>query len=68
MAESDPAPLGQSFFLMNPEIDARLAGIPLEAGAIAGLKRLYGRKMPDFDYYLAIAALKHAVNLHPPLR
>jgi aminoglycoside phosphotransferase (APT) family kinase protein len=39
----------------------RLAGIPLAGEAIRGFERLYGRTMPDFDYYLAIAALKHAV-------
>ncbi len=39
----------------------RLAGIPVAEDAIAGFERLYGRAMPDFDYYLAIAALKHAV-------
>jgi aminoglycoside phosphotransferase (APT) family kinase protein len=39
----------------------RLAGIPRAREAIKGFERLYGRTMPDFDYYLAIAALKHAV-------
>ncbi len=39
----------------------RLAGIPLAQEAIRGFERLYDRAMPDFDYYLAIAALKHAV-------
>jgi aminoglycoside phosphotransferase (APT) family kinase protein len=39
----------------------RLAGIPLADEAIQSFERLYGRSMPDFDYYLAIAALKHAV-------
>jgi aminoglycoside phosphotransferase (APT) family kinase protein len=39
----------------------RLAGIPPAEEAIEGFERLYGRPMPDFDYYLAIAALKHAV-------
>jgi aminoglycoside phosphotransferase (APT) family kinase protein len=39
----------------------RLAGIPHEQEAIKGFERLYDRAMPDFDYYLAIAALKHAV-------
>jgi aminoglycoside phosphotransferase (APT) family kinase protein len=41
----------------------RLAGIPSSQEAIKGVERLYGRAMPDFDYYLAIAALKHAVLL-----
>lgn len=39
----------------------RLAGIPNEQEAIKGFERLYDRPMHDFDYYLAIAALKHAV-------
>jgi aminoglycoside phosphotransferase (APT) family kinase protein len=39
----------------------RLAGIPSAEDAIAGFEKLYGRAMPEFDYYLAIAALKHAV-------
>lgn len=39
----------------------RLAGIPSAEDAIAGFEELYGRAMPEFDYYLAIAALKHAV-------
>lgn len=39
----------------------RLPGIPGEAEAIKGFERLYGRAMPEFDYYLAIAALKHTV-------
>jgi aminoglycoside phosphotransferase (APT) family kinase protein len=39
----------------------RLAGIPPAEEAIRGFERLYGRPMPEFDYYLAIAALKHAV-------
>lgn len=39
----------------------RLAGIPPAPEAIRGFERLYGRVMPDFDYYQAIAALKHAV-------
>lgn len=39
----------------------RLPDIPEGPAAIAGFERLYGQEMPDFDYYLAIAALKHAV-------
>jgi aminoglycoside phosphotransferase (APT) family kinase protein len=39
----------------------RLPGIPDEQAAIRSFERLYGWPMPDFDYYLAIAALKHAV-------
>jgi aminoglycoside phosphotransferase (APT) family kinase protein len=39
----------------------RLVGIPPADEAIRGFERLYGRPMPEFDYYLAIAALKHAV-------
>lgn len=39
----------------------RLAGIPEEMVARVGFERLYGRAMPEFDYYLAIAALKHAI-------
>lgn len=39
----------------------RLAGIPSAEDAIAGFEELYGRAMPEFAYYLAIAALKHAV-------
>lgn len=36
----------------------RISGIPQEAEAIAGFERLYGRPMPYFSYYLAVAALK----------
>lgn len=36
----------------------RIAGLPDEAEAIAGFERIYGRPMPDFSYYQAVAALK----------
>ncbi len=39
----------------------RIAGIPDREAAIRGFERLYGRPMPHFEYYEAIAALKHAV-------
>jgi aminoglycoside phosphotransferase (APT) family kinase protein len=39
----------------------RVAGIPAREETIRGFERIYGRPMPDFDYYEAIAALKHAV-------
>jgi aminoglycoside phosphotransferase (APT) family kinase protein len=39
----------------------RIAGVPDRAAAIRGFERIYGRAMPEFDYYEAIAALKHAV-------
>lgn len=39
----------------------RLAGVPDRATAIKGFERIYGRPMPDFDYYEALAVLKHAV-------
>jgi aminoglycoside phosphotransferase (APT) family kinase protein len=39
----------------------RVAGIPRREDAIRGFERIYGRPMPHFDYYEAIAALKHAV-------
>lgn len=39
----------------------RSAGIPSRDEAIGGFEHLYGRPMPQFDYYEAIAALKHAV-------
>lgn len=39
----------------------RLAGLPKEQEAIAGFERIYGRPMREFDYYLAIAALKQAI-------
>jgi aminoglycoside phosphotransferase (APT) family kinase protein len=39
----------------------RIAGIPDRATAIGGFERIYARSMADFDYYEAIAALKHAV-------
>lgn len=38
-----------------------LAGIPTVEEALPGLERLYGRALPDLSYYLALAALKHAV-------
>jgi len=39
----------------------RVAGIPRREDAIRGFEHIYGRPMPHFDYYEAIAALKHAV-------
>lgn len=39
----------------------RIAGIPGRDEALRGFERLYGRAMPHFEYYEAIAALKHAV-------
>lgn len=39
----------------------RIAGIPDREEAIRGFERIYDRPMPHFDYYEAIAALKHAV-------
>jgi aminoglycoside phosphotransferase (APT) family kinase protein len=50
----------EDLFSLQFDIE-RLAGIPRETEARAGFERLYGRAMPDFDYYLAIAALKHAI-------
>src|SRR3546814_15639565 len=40
----------------------RLAGIPQGEEAIRGFERIYGRPMPEFDYYMAISALKHAMQ------
>ncbi len=40
---------------------ARLPGIPQGQDAIGGFEARYGYAMPDFSYYLALAALKHAV-------
>src|SRR3546814_3671019 len=39
----------------------RLAGIPQGEEAVRGFERIYGRPMPEFDYYMAISALKHAM-------
>ena len=39
----------------------RIAGIPNRDDAIRGFERIYGRPMPHFEYFEAIAALKHAV-------
>jgi aminoglycoside phosphotransferase (APT) family kinase protein len=39
----------------------RLPGIPTRDEAIKGFEQVYGRPMPDFDYYEAVAILKHAV-------
>ncbi len=39
----------------------RLPGIPAASEALPELERLYGRPLPDLSYYLALAALKHAV-------
>jgi aminoglycoside phosphotransferase (APT) family kinase protein len=36
----------------------RLDGLPRGAQAVAGFERIYGRPMPHFNYYMAIAALK----------
>jgi aminoglycoside phosphotransferase (APT) family kinase protein len=40
---------------------ARIAGIPKRDEAVRGFEQLYGREMPHFAYYEAVAALKHAV-------
>lgn len=37
---------------------ARIGGLPDEAAAVAGFERIYGRPMPAFSYWLAVAALK----------
>ncbi len=36
----------------------RLPGIPKGEAAVRGFERIYGWPMPDFDYYMAVAALK----------
>lgn len=36
----------------------RMDGLPRGAEAVAGFERLYGRRMPQFSYYMAVAALK----------
>lgn len=36
----------------------RIDGLPRGAEAVAGFERIYGRPMPHFDYYMAVAALK----------
>lgn len=38
-----------------------LPGIPQGEDARRGFERIYGYAMPDFSYYMALAALKHAV-------
>lgn len=37
---------------------ARIDGLPRGAEATAGFERIYGRPMPRFSYYMAVAALK----------
>lgn len=39
----------------------RIDGIPRRDEAVRGFENIYGRSMPNFDDYEAIAALKHAV-------
>lgn len=39
----------------------RLPGIPTAEEALPELEQLYGRPLPDLSYYLALAAVKHAV-------
>ena len=36
----------------------RIDGLPRGAEAVAGFERIYGRAMPQFSYYMAVAALK----------
>lgn len=36
----------------------RIDGLPRGAEAVAGFERIYGRPMPRFSYYMAVAALK----------
>jgi aminoglycoside phosphotransferase (APT) family kinase protein len=36
----------------------RIDGLPRGAEAVAGFEQIYGRAMPHFSYYMAIAALK----------
>lgn len=36
----------------------RIVGLPRGAEAVAGFERIYGRAMPQFSYYMAVAALK----------
>jgi aminoglycoside phosphotransferase (APT) family kinase protein len=37
---------------------ARIDGLPRGEEAVAGFERIYGRPMPQFDFYMALAALK----------
>jgi len=39
----------------------RIEGVPTRENAIKGFERIYGRPMVEFDYFEAVAALKHAV-------
>ena len=36
----------------------RISGIPEGEAAVRGFERIYGWPMPDFSYYMAVAALK----------
>lgn len=36
----------------------RIDGLPRGAEAVAGFERIYGRSMPQFSFYMAVAALK----------
>lgn len=36
----------------------RIDGLPRGAEAVAGFEQIYGRAMPQFSYYMAVAALK----------
>ncbi len=36
----------------------RIDGLPRGAEAVAGFERIYGRPMPQFSFYMAVAALK----------
>jgi aminoglycoside phosphotransferase (APT) family kinase protein len=67
VASLGPAEIDLAWWLYAEDIFSiqfgiqRIAGIPGRDEAIRGFERLYGRAMPHFDYYEAIAALKHAV-------
>src|SRR3546814_8479262 len=46
----------------------RLAGIPQGEEAVRGFERIYGRPMPEFDYYMAIRSEEHTSELQSLMR
>ena len=67
VASLGPAEIDLAWWLYADDIFSenfgvtRLPGIPQGTEAIRGFEARYGYAMPHFTYYLALAALKHAV-------
>lgn len=67
VATLGPAEIDLAWWLYSEEIHTvqygtpRIAGVPMVEDAVTGMELIYGRAMPDMDYFLAVAALKHVI-------